>query len=215
MEVRTLTFSGRDLGHGRRRCVRAGCGPRRPRLVFPHGADAAGEGEGRPVPADRRPRPTGGLVFSRVREMLGVGGCPVCRLVADAVHRFPDAFLYERVNEPHVRDAVRAAWGFCTEHAWAPCAQRDPVLGLAIVYQDLVRALCRQVESTLHLTAGADLRRTAADKFRPRSTCPPCEHQGRTEEVYLSALLEHLDDPEVHAALSGPASLCLPPRGRR
>ncbi len=159
------------------------------------------------MPADRRRARAGDLVFTKVREVLAAGGCPVCRLVAHAVHRFLDNFLYERVNDPHTRDAVRAAWGFCRAHAWALSAQRNPVLGLAMVYQDLVRALRHRLEAALHR---ADPRRALEEGLRASGRCPACEHEARMEEVYLSALVDHLEDPEVSGALSGRAPLCLP-----
>lgn len=151
------------------------------------------------------------LVFARVREALASGGCPVCRLVTHAVQRFLDNFLYERVNDPEMRDELRASWGFCPEHAWALPAQRNPVLGVAIVYRDLVGALRDRLDAALRSRPG---RRRAAESalhllLGPVAPCPACLHRQRMEEVYVASLLEHSADPHVRQALAGPAPLCL------
>jgi hypothetical protein len=152
------------------------------------------------------------LVFARVREALASGGCPVCRLATHAVQRFLDNFLYERVNDPKSREEVRASWGFCPHHTWALPAQRNPVLGVAIVYLDLVGALRDRVNAALR--GQARRRRDTGSALRhallPAAPCPACLHRQRMEEVYVASLLEHSADPEVRQALAGPAPLCLP-----
>lgn len=152
------------------------------------------------------------LVFARVREALASGGCPVCRLVTHAVQRFLDNFLYERVNDPEIREELRASWGFCPHHAWALPAQRNPVLGVAIVYRDLVGTLRERLDDVLR---SRTRRRRATEAavhlaLRPAAPCPACLHRQRMEEVYVASLLEHSADPEVRQALAGPAPLCLP-----
>ncbi|MFN3284711.1 MAG: DUF6062 family protein [bacterium] len=152
------------------------------------------------------------LVFARVREALTSGGCPVCRLATHAVQRFLDNFLYERVNDPKTREEVRASWGFCPHHAWALPAQRNPVLGVAIVYRDLVGALRDRLDAALrgHPRRRRDAGAALHHALRPAAPCPACLHRQRMEEVYVASLLEHSADPEVRQALAGPAPLCLP-----
>jgi len=150
------------------------------------------------------------LVFARVREELRAGGCAVCRLAAYTERRFLDNLLYERVNDPHTREDLRSSWGFCPRHAWMLPAHRSPVLGVAILYQDLLQTLRARLEAWSRSVGTRPLSRRARALLTPAAACPACAHRTRMEEVYLASLLDHLEDPEVGAALSGPAPLCLP-----
>ncbi len=157
----------------------------------------------------RKPGRRADLVFARVQEALASGGCPVCRLSAHAVQRFLDNFLYERVNDPQTRELIQAAWGFCPQHAWMLPSQRHPVLGVAIVYRDLVHNLRARLDALVHRAPG-DLPRAFRQTLPRPGSCPACAHRQRMEEVYLASLLEHVREPEVQQALSGPSPLCLP-----
>lgn len=156
-----------------------------------------------------RPGRRDDLVLARVREALSLGGCPVCRLAHHAVHRFLDTFLYERVNDPGTREELRAAWGFCPQHAWMLPAQRHPVLGVAITYLDLLRRLRSRLDTFLCRRRGG-LARALWSSLRPSASCPACRHLRRMEEVYAASVADHASDPELRRALSGPAALCLP-----
>ena len=156
----------------------------------------------------RKPGRRADLVFARVQEALASGGCPVCRLSAHAVQRFLDNFLYERVNDPQTRELIQAAWGFCPQHAWMLPSQRHPVLGVAIVYRDLVHNLRARLDALVHRAPG-DLPRAFRQTLPRPGSCPACAHRQRMEEVYLASLLEYVQEPEVQQALSGPAPLCL------
>ena len=63
-------------------------------------------------------RPSKHMTYHSLREALAAPGCAFCRLVASAVDRYLRALLHESVNDPEVRERLRASRGFCREHSW-------------------------------------------------------------------------------------------------
>src|SRR5579863_1343245 len=57
-------------------------------------------------------------VYYDLLDACKKGGCPICALALEAVARYLDATIYERVNDPRTRDAVVRARGYCNDHAW-------------------------------------------------------------------------------------------------
>ncbi|MBC7217447.1 MAG: hypothetical protein H5U36_04660 [Candidatus Caldatribacterium sp.] len=75
--------------------------------------------------------------FLELREALGKPGCFLCRLEESYVRRFLEALFYEFVTDRGVREKIRKG-GFCKDHARRLFALRPSILGIAIVYQDLL-----------------------------------------------------------------------------
>ena len=63
-------------------------------------------------------QPSRHMTYHDLREALAEPGCAFCRLVARAVDRYLRALLYESVNDPGLREKLRASRGFCRGHAW-------------------------------------------------------------------------------------------------
>ena len=152
--------------------------------------------------------------------------CPVCILAAKSVAGFLDSLLYELVNDSGMRQEIREARGFCNEHAWQLRTIGGGALGVAIIYRDVL-------EMTLKLIRRGRFRRPqplslqrlqgalSGDQagagtvdlvaaLEPEAECPACRHRRTAEDIYLSTLLEHLDDEDVGSAFRTSAGLCLP-----
>jgi hypothetical protein len=141
-----------------------------------------------------------------VREALVESGCPICRLAVRAVGRWLTAVAYEQVNDIQLRDELRAARGFCNVHAHRWLREVHSVLGTSIVYQDLLKAGLRELDSASGQRGGLwrALTGTPSDSV---GGCPACRMQTEAEERYLTALLATVAaEPEV---LDGSEGACL------
>lgn len=149
-------------------------------------------------------------------------GCPVCQLGARAVDRYLDIFSYENVNDLDERARLRAARGFCNRHAWEWWEEHHDRLGIAIVYLDVLTTVLRrldqmdddepgglrgQVMSAFGL--GRDGRGSGA-ALLPEASCPACDLQREAEGRAIDTLLNHLSEPDYHAAFTRSSGLCVP-----
>ena len=162
----------------------------------------------------------------KLREACHEPGCPVCRLEQQGVERYLDNQLYENVNSPAWRDQLRAAHGFCHQHAWLAVNKRlGDALGFSIIYQDILNSILKSVDDSTSsarppgrrgsvLGQGSVSLRPRVERvlaaLKPRKRCPVCEHRDELTRSLLSALLEDLSTPEVKEALEGSEGLCLP-----
>ena len=143
-------------------------------------------------------RPSRHMTYHDLREAFAEPGCVVCRLVAHAVDRYLRALLHESVNDPGVRERLRASFGFCTEHSWQLQRRGDP-LGISILWRDL-------------LTQGVQpqkQRRGRTDKRR-NQVCPACEIALEAQRRYLGTLLAHLGAGALRDEYAASEGLCMP-----
>lgn len=153
-------------------------------------------------------------------------GCPFCRLAEETVNRYLDAILYENVNDPGTRDQLRASLGYCNEHAWRLPNNSGSALGIAILYQDLLTTVARNLEGARFEPVAGLLRRAtealdperpsaateaAVRALAPQAECPACAQRDGMEAIALGALLEALgrSDEPMQQALRASAGLCL------
>jgi uncharacterized protein DUF6062 len=168
-----------------------------------------------------RPRPHGrDMAYHRLLEALGEAGCPVCSLRHAAVHRYLEGILYESVNDVGLRQTLIRSRGFCREHAWELVGLGDS-LATAIIYRDQV---VQAIETVQHASGRSDGKRDFGSRtaaaggpaafIRRRRTaeapCPACHVADEATARYLSALVQHVADPEVRAAIERSSFLCLP-----
>jgi Family of unknown function (DUF6062) len=161
------------------------------------------------IPQDANPAPRDSAAFE-VRELLQHPGCPICALALRAVGRFMAAISYEQVNDPGLRDELRAAAGFCHTHAYRWLREARNVLGTALIYRDVLGGILSELEHSPQ-TSGAlsALLRSRADaRARRRGPCPACRVQREAEGRYLEALLQSLADPTVVAEFGRSSGLC-------
>lgn len=149
-------------------------------------------------------------------------GCPFCRLGLATVHRWMDAVDYESVGDPEVRQRLRAAQGFCHEHAHQWLGQAH-VLGTAQIYRDVLSELTdalrvlpapRQtfLAGVASLLAPGPSQRggAACAVLAPVGRCPACRVLDDTEAMLAETLVAGLAEAGFAAAYAASAGLCLP-----
>jgi hypothetical protein len=164
-------------------------------------------------------------VYYNLRDALVREGCPVCHIVLRGVAHYLDGLLYESVNDPGVRKALREARGFCNEHAWQ-LREIGGALGIAIIHRDVIETVMASIRRGRYrptwslplqrlqgalrgdqpAVATADL----VTVLEPQEECPACRQRRIMEDDYLNTLLQHLDDEGLAPALRTSAGLCLP-----
>ena len=108
-------------------------------------------------------------------------GCPVCAVLRDAERASWDFLLYEGFQDPHVKERLRDAGGYCRRHRAQLARHADP-------YAQAVLALV-----TLDGVAGRLERRRRLPFRRPGvprvdDDCPLCESLAATEAALVDEL---------------------------
>lgn len=130
-------------------------------------------------------------------EACSQPGCPICRIEHDTVLRYIGGLFYEQVNDYNLRDRLRSSLGFCREHAYVAVDELPGnALGIAIVYQDLVKYALHHVNDPKGVSA-------------PQRKCPACEQRDLNMMRTFSELSKHIDDEAMTAALKKSNGLCL------
>jgi hypothetical protein len=136
-------------------------------------------------------------------------GCPICFLVKKTTHKFMDDFLYESVNDPGVRQEIKASQGFCNLHAWQLQKFGDG-FGQAIVYSDLMNAVLKELEEINESISVKELLKRINLGTATRQICIFCKQEKDAEERYISVFWESFDDPEFNFHYKDSFGLCLP-----
>jgi hypothetical protein len=122
---------------------------------------------------------------------MRLAGCPICRLAGWACHRSLDALFYGYVNDPHVREELRQAEGFCAKHVQQALQAGNPVGG-SIIYADVLRHVAGHF------------------KRQPSSVCPGCASEATAATNAIATLVEHMGEEDVQAAYRAGDGLCVP-----
>ncbi len=136
-------------------------------------------------------------------------GCPVCAVLRDAERSYWDFLLYDGFQDPHVKERLRDAGGYCRRHRTQLARYADPYAQAALALVSL-DGVARRLERRprLGLRLGRQVPRVDDD-------CPLCEALDRTEAALtedLTALAEGGGrDAERYAASDG---ACLDHVGR-
>jgi hypothetical protein len=163
--------------------------------------------------------------------------CPLCYLSVSTEERHMDHLLTnEVVMDPGFREKVLAARGFCNHHAHLLYREsREPHtqdgLGYCIYMKDIIGEIAEKLGSATidmmnELEASAKssivtrrrkLRRTTKsfgdiveETVRGQEQCPVCEFLWSMDEIYLSTLLQMLDDREFREGFELSGGVCLP-----
>jgi len=156
--------------------------------------------------------------YFNLLDALKENTCPVCFLVKTKIHKSMDDFLYEKVNDPGVRQEIRKSFGYCNTHAWQLQKMGDG-FGLSLIYADLFNLFIGQLEGFL-----ADKKKSSAARFKNlfrrgtkvieteknKSACPICKECREIEKRYISLLIEHFDDAEFYVHFKQSLGLCIP-----
>jgi hypothetical protein len=135
--------------------------------------------------------PSRHLGFHQLLDAMRLADCPICRLAGWACHRSLDALFYGYVNDPHVREELRQAEGFCAKHVQQVLQAGSPVGG-SIIYADVLRHVAGHLQR------------------QPSGVCPGCASEATAASNAIADLVEHIGEEDVHAAYRAGDGLCLP-----
>jgi hypothetical protein len=125
-------------------------------------------------------------------------GCPLCRAEHDADLRHLDRFFYQLVNDYGARVQLRASLGFCLDHSkMAMDELQGKALGLAILYEDMLRIAGEQLAQSGELT-------------QPQGKCQACENHADVRKWLLTDLSKHILEETSQTAIKNSQGFCLP-----
>ena len=136
-------------------------------------------------------------------------GCPLCRLSLVSVRRYMASGMFEFVNDIESRADLRAARGYCNDHAWWLTETRGNSLGIAIIHHDVVNALLRVIDGLSTGRRGRQRAQELLNRLNPSRECPACAYRRSMEDVMIGALLKHIKDEGLVELLVGCGGLCL------
>ncbi len=145
-----------------------------------------------------------------LQHFLTEPGCAVCRVMAQAEHRYFDALLYENVLSPPVHARLRAGSGFCGRHLETLMAMRDP-MATAILYgailDDRRHLLVRWRRSSR--VVGRTMA-AAAQLAEAGRNCPACEAEDGAGRRACEVLAAGLDAGTLRPEWERSSALCWP-----
>jgi hypothetical protein len=143
------------------------------------------------------PQTTISATYTAFIDACSQPGCPLCRIEHDSVLRYISSIFYEQVTDYNLRDRLRDSLGFCREHAYFAVDELPGnALGIAIIYQDLIKYAKHHLDDTRGGTS-------------PKRRCPACEQRDLSMMRTLSELSKHIEDEAMTSALSNSEGLCL------
>lgn len=156
--------------------------------------------------------------FFELVDAQRLAGCPVCRLAYRTTDRYLDMLLYEAVLDPEVREKLKSSYGFCHEHVAMLHKRPGRSLGIALIYESVLRRLTGIVaEGSLERGSFTDrLRGRAAtgvplaNSLQPDMPCPACTIQQKAERDYAALLAATIEDNRLASAYASGDGLCLP-----
>ena len=158
------------------------------------------------------------LTYFALMEELEGNGCALCALVLRSLERYFDGLVYEKVNDPSIRERLRASHAFCAAHG-EMLRQARSALGSAIIHRDVLSSVAWQLErESRPAKSPIDWLQTAFDSRQVRKEtpllagkpCPACLHARRTEQNYVNSLLANWQDEELQGAFRRSCGLCVP-----
>jgi hypothetical protein len=132
-------------------------------------------------------------------EAMGKRGCALCRMIADASHRFLDAVLYDSVTAVGFRKTFRAARGFCPRHTRELAGFANAV-GTSILEREVIA-------DALDRLQGA----AARGKVKPAAErCQACVAEEQVARNFADSVEGHIEDGAFLGAWRASEGLCVP-----
>jgi hypothetical protein len=145
--------------------------------------------------------------FYEVRDaLLKCVHCAFCFLESKAMHKYFDSLLYEKVNDPGLRDGLVRSQGFCPRHAHMLAGFGDG-LGTALLYEDQIRL---RLKTLVNIQAPRRKSRVLPSGPKDEAQCPACHSADQIRWRHIRTLIEGMQDPEMASALESSAGLCFP-----
>lgn len=163
-------------------------------------------------------------IYADLLSACSQAGCPICRLIQQAVSQYFDSLFYESVNDIPIREKLRGSLGFCSLHTRQVLeTEAADALGVSIIYHDILVNILRNLASTNQPTSqGGRLTsllnplgqqsvksKAASQALTPVAPCPACQVEEETTHLAITALLDALGRDEMQAALASSGGLCL------
>jgi len=134
-------------------------------------------------------------------------GCVLCALERKTVRRYVETLLYERANDPGVRNHLRRSRGFCNRHA-ALVLSFSHSLSSAILYRDQIHFACDDIEKLAG--NGSLFGRKPWTSERTSRVCPACAAQFESRKRWAGILAVGLSETEMRDVFQDSTGLCLP-----
>jgi hypothetical protein len=179
----------------------------------------------RVVTMDRgRDQPSKFVSYFELRDAFNGEGCPVCRLLLKWTRRSLDSLFHEYVNDPGVRQRLRASQGFCNWHAWMATTIDNSPSGIAIIYEHLLKDQIEVLQGLMGLVGprswwtrlkakwpwGQD-RSPISGQRHQKAACTACERIDLFfEQNLIDTLVGHMAEPEFADGFRRSSGLCLP-----
>jgi hypothetical protein len=138
--------------------------------------------------------------FKVLETLQKAKGCALCVLEKEAFHSYFDAFLYENVNNPVAREALKVARGWCPQHAHFLVGFHD-TLALSILYK----------EQTLLAASFLEKYSSRGDLFVEwgrHEPCPACRQAVQIRRHYIGILVKGLEESEMRKAFLDRFHVC-------
>jgi hypothetical protein len=149
--------------------------------------------------------------YYELRDALAAGGCALCRLAYSASTHYLDTLNYEGVNDPGLRQDLVRAHGLCRRHTWQWTRIHGSVLGVAIVYRNVIKHLLEGLGpaegASSHARSGI---RLLAERLQPEADCPACLVEAEAAQRASDLLLDHLSEQEIADRYVPAGGVCLP-----
>ena len=124
--------------------------------------------------------------------------CPICALMDFRINESIENFLYESVNNPHIRYKIEKTNGFCNHHVHMMLKKGDP-LSHAILYQDLMNNVITNLDNP-----------KSKMKYNDHTGCIFCERERENENNYTKAFLDFFEKEEFLERYKKSGTLCVP-----
>jgi len=131
-----------------------------------------------------------------VKQLLRAGSCPICEAERRAGTDRLDMLLYENVNDPGVRAALRASAGWCGYHfrlAMGIAARGGYYSSIALIYADVLDAVANPIP----------------DRARQRQPCDVCCLATRAGRSAAGQLADVLGGQALDEAFEQTGPICL------